>query len=345
MHRFHRVAAVAAALAVSVLGACQPGTSTPTGGTIDPCLTGTGITCDASFGHLAGTPSATATPQGRLAVVLGGTGSIPQNSSKLVSTLRDAGFHVVSLRYRSSIGTGTACPAASSFGDLECFRRFRSETLFGENVADPTGAAYDSASVQISQADSVMNRLLHLVGYLAATAPTEGWSQYLQGGETCTSFNATYAACDLDWSKVVVVGHSLGSGVGLYLSKFVTLDRVVLLSGSFDEAVSGPNITVAPWVTEGGFATPASSMYGLQHTNEPNFAPTRAEWNALGMAGPLTSVDTQTAPYGGSHQLTTSLTPACTTDPNREHNSTAQDQCTPGTPAQLAPAWVFLTGA
>ena len=57
---------------------------------------------------------------------------------------------------------------------------FRSETTFGGGVTDPDGGSYDHALVSISQANSVMNRLLKLVDYLNVIAPTAGWGDFQQ---------------------------------------------------------------------------------------------------------------------------------------------------------------------
>ena len=62
-----------------------------------------------------------------------------------------------------------------------------------------------------------------------------------------------------------------------------------------------------------------------------------AAWRAL--------LDGASAPYGGAHQLSTAITPACPFDSVQKHNSTAQDLCTPGSPPVLGPAWKFLAGS
>ena len=343
---------VALVAAVTVLAAScqQPGTGTgpgtPSGSIpVDPCATSAALACDPLQVNLAYLPQGT--PRHQLAIVLNGTGAQPLGYTKLSSSLQAAGFAVAAVRYSSSAGTPAACPDSNAANDPDCHRAFRSEVTFGGNVADPTGHAYDSASVTVSQTSSLVNRTLRLVDYLASHYPNDGWSEYqARTAGVCTTVDPVYGVCDLDWSKVVLVGHSLGAGEALYLSKFHAVSRVVMLSGPFDENTdSGTGaITVAPWITEGGFATPSSSTYGLTNTVEPNFAATSAAWDALGLAGPQASVDGALAPYGGSQQLTTSLTPACTT-PSSHHNSTAQDLCVNGTPPKLTMAWQFMAGA
>ena len=78
----------------------------------------------------------------------------------------------------------------------------------------------------------------------------------------------------------------------------------------------------------------------------PGAAPTRlpawGELPALGLAGPVASVDAGLQAVGSSHQLTTTIQPSCPLDSNQKHNSTAQDLCTPS--AFLAPVWTYLAG-
>jgi hypothetical protein len=305
---------------------------------VDPCATQAGITCDSVQTHIALRPAANA--RGQLALVLNGAGAQPLGYTKLINDLSARGFHVIGLRYASGAGTAVACPESVATSDPDCNRRFRSEMVYGENVASPNGPGYDSATVSIDAKNSIVNRTAQLLEYLRVRFPTEGWDQFQQrNGATCTP-NPRYAQCDVDWSKVVSVGHSLGAGNALYLAKANRLAGVSMLSGPIDTFGASPAIVVAPWITEGGFVTPVSVMWGLTHTSETTTLNERAIWDALGLAGPLTSVDNATSPYGGSHQLTTS-TPAGCNISGASHNSTAQDICTTG---NLGPTWATMAG-
>ncbi len=329
-----------------VVAGCAP-LGTPSSGThfINPCATQSGIACDSVTGHMASGPTGSAALN-KLAIVFNGFGAQPLAYTKLQSTLTAAGFHVIGLRYASATGTGSACPQSNAVSDPECHRKFRSEVTFGGSVTDPSGAAFDSPAVSVDLKNSVVNRLYQLVQVLISSYPTEGWEQFQQRtGATCDNVNTIYGACELDWSKVVVVGHSLGAGEALYLSKFKNVDRVAMLSGPFDEYNDGTTITVAPWIAEGGFATAPSRMFGLTHLGENNYAAQSAAWTTLGMSPAQFSVDAQLPPYSGAQQLTTNQIPACLTDATPKHNSTGQDLCVPGSPPTLSPAWKFLAGA
>ena len=339
-----KLGSVAVAMCCIAMGvACTTGGGLSFGGppTIDPCATEAGITCDPTFGHIVATPSGT--PRGELVVFFHGAGAQPLAYTKLTAALSSQGFHVINLRYVGGVGTSVACPQSIAVSDPECHRKFRAETVFGEGVADPDGHAYDWSGGSIDNKNSVMNRLLELVRYLAAADPSQGWGQFQQTSSgVCTSVNTTYGPCNLNWSKVITMGHSLGSGVALYLSKVFPVHRAGLISGPFDQFNDGSSVTVAPWIAEGGFATPPSRIYGFQHEGEPGAATTFAGWNALGLAGPVASVDAGLQAVGSSHQLTTTIQPSCPLDSNQKHNSTAQDLCTPS--AFLAPVWTYLAG-
>lgn len=326
---------------------------TPSGGggggpsnvvSVNPCVPDPATSCDSLQPNVATNPVVPAL--GKLVLLFHGAGAQPAAYSKLASTLAGAGFHVLNIRYSGATGTNAACPQSGAGSDPDCHRRFRSELVFGENVEDPTGTSYNHSLISVSKANSVMNRALKLLDYLIATYPTRGWEQFRAPSGGGCLFNVTYGACNIDWSKTVVMGHSLGSGVALYLSKFFGVNRVGMISGPFDQYNDGVSITVAPWITEGSFTTPTANMFGLQHQWEPNVAGTLASWDALGLPGSgMTSVDGGSPPYGGAQKLSTNLSPVCPFDSAQRHNSTAQDLCTPGSPPQLTPAWLYLAGA
>jgi len=341
--RTMRAALAAVTTAVAVLSACATPVGPPAAShTVDPCTTDPAITCDAAFGHIA-TPGSGAL-RGRLVLFFNGTGAQPLAYTKLLGALAGSGYHTIGVRYPSGVGTASACPDANAGTQPDCHRAFRAETVFGRGVPDPEGYAADSPAVNVSPANSVVNRVLQLVESLRVAYPSEGWGQFQRRNSAGCQVDPTYGECDLDWSKVVVMGHSLGAGVALYLSKLHRVSRVGMLSGPFDEYRDGATVTVAPWIAEGGFATGSAAMFGLSHTGEPNDEAQTAAWNALGMAGPRVSVDSGSAPWGGAQQLTTSITPACLTDVAGEHNSTAQNLCTPGDPPVLRTAWLTLAG-
>jgi hypothetical protein len=331
-------------MVLAVASACAtPAAPPPASHTIDPCLTGSGISCDPVQGHIATRPNGSA--KQRLVLLFNGSGAQPLAYTKVLGALSKAGYHSIGIRYASNKGTGAACPQEDAATHPDCHRAFRAETVFGELVADPSGLALDSPAVSVDAANSVMNRVLQVVEHLRLAYPSEGWEQYqLRDGSTCTVVDPTYGVCALDWSKVVVMGHSMGSAIALYLAKHFEVARVAMISGPFDHYSDGSGVTVAPWIAEGGFETPTVLMFGLSHSNEPTHDAQDTVWTTLGMGGPTASVDSGSAPWGGVQRLVTSRQPACLADSEAAHNSTAQNLCTPGDPPALRSAWVTLAG-
>ncbi len=338
-----RMAALAvAALAIIAAGCVQPAQSgSGNAWTIDGPQADPAITSENQYPSVAYAPTSAA--RGQLAVVFHGTGASPQAHFELYSALRADGYHVIGLRYSASVGTQAACPddVAATFPD--CHREARSETVFGAGVTDPDGNSYDHPGLNISQANSVYNRLAKLVEWLDTKAPAKGWGQFQQStGGTCDNVHPTYDVCDLDWSKISAVGHSQGAGVALYLGKFFQLNAIGLLSGSFDAFDDGGGVyTVAPWITEGGMDTPASDIRSLTHLGDYSLERILAVHNALGIPG--ADVSATLAPPYASNRLITNLASTCPWDGAPGHNSTAVDLCTPD--HAYVNAWKALAGS
>lgn len=340
------VAVLAAVLVAATAVACTPTPGGPGGPTtsweVDPQDTDAALTSDTLAPNLAYLPTAPAV--GRLTVILAGTSAGTRNFAELTGVLRNAGHHVVVLRYSNGLGTPAACPDAVATTEPDCFRAFRSEITFGGSVADPDGQAYDHPVASVDAAASVVNRLLKLLDHLHSIAPTSGWDQFQQrSAGVCDQLEPTYGACDADWSRITAVGHSQGAGVALYLGKFFALERVVMLSGSFDAFhLGGGDYVAASWVDEAPLEVPAAAVATFFHTSDPDLGRMRAVADAVGVPGTEVSVSSSAPPYGGSQRLITSTGSTCPWDPSGNHNSTAVDICTPD--LAYADAWASLVG-
>lgn len=325
-------AVVLVAGVMALVAACAPQPGGPSGPasswSIDPAATDPQLPSDTVSPNLAYLP--TGPEAGRLSVILPGTGAGTSNFGELSGALRQAGHHVIVLRYSNSLGTPAACPDAAALTDPDCFRTFRSEVTFGASVPDPDGASYDHPVATVDGPRSVTNRLLELLEHLNGIAPTAGWDQFqLSTGGTCDQVDANYGACAADWSKVTAVGHSQGAGVGLYLAKFFPLDRVVMLSGAFDAYhLGGTSYVPAPWITEAPLAVAPADVSTFFHTSDVDLGRMRSVADAVGVPGAEVSVNGNTPPYG-SNRLITSVGSTCPWDPYGNHNSTAVDICTP----------------
>lgn len=344
MKSFVRIVGVAAAVVLTAAACAQPSSGGSGGGgggwTVDPSAADPATQSDPGLG-VNKVYSPTTTSRNALAIVMHGTSSVPAAHDSVASALRSDGYHVILLRYSATLGTQGACPDTAVLTDPDCHRVFRHETTFGAGVADPDGIARDHVTANVSSANSVINRVLKLVDYMATTFPTSGFEQFQQKtGGTCDVMNTTYGACELDWSKVAAMGHSQGAGVALYMAKFYSLRASALFSGTYDAWLDSGAATAAPWTGEADFDTPAGSIRTLMHTNDYGAARVRAVADAVGV--PVPEVSATVTPFT-SNRLVTSLTPQCPWDGAPGHNSTSVDGCVPG--GSYYDAWRFMAGS
>lgn len=159
---------------------------------------------------------------GYLLVSLGGTNSLPSDLDAFDRVAVNMGFQVLALDYPNSV----ISTAARTSSEPQAFRRFRQEVV--------TGAA-QSDLVQIDRANSLEGRLAALLVYLGPT-----WAEFLRDGEPV-------------WEKIVVVGHSQGSGHAAYLGKRHALRGVLLLAGPQDTLADG---SPAEWLAASSSTDP-----------------------------------------------------------------------------------------
>lgn len=345
-HALRAVVAIALSLVV-LAGACQPDPvgsgSSPRLDNIDPNLTDPDIPSDTARPQFSIRPSTS--PRNRLAVLFNGTGGSPSSLTTLARSLAADGYHVIGLRYESSLGTLDACPPTSVVLDPDCHRRLRSEVVYGQNVPPtPNDPGQNHPMASVTAATSVMNRLLAFVQYLKATFPEAGWGQYqvLDGAAACGRTNTVYGQCDLDWDQIVTMGFSQGAGVALYLGKHRELDRIGLLSGPFDAFGSSPNYVPAGWLGE-PFATDNDDIAALLHPEDAHVGRQRAALTALGLTEAEVDVTLVDPPYWNSRRLVTTAEPQCPfPDPLWAHNATVGGGCTQT--GLHADAWRYLVG-
>lgn len=181
-----------------------------------------------------------ATPRHRLFFFIGGTGSIATNSLAIDRVFAKWGYHAVSIDYNNTV---IAVSCAHSL-DPTAFDRYRKAIITGAEVSD---------KIKVSPANSILNRFEKLLVYLAAQDAKGGWREFLKHGKP-------------DWSKIVVAGHSQGSGHAGYIGKMFDVDRVLMFSGPQDymDELNKP----APWQT-GASATPPGRFYAFLSKNDP----------------------------------------------------------------------------
>ena len=219
-------------------------------------------------------------------------------------------------RTRTPQAVGELCK-----NDLTCYGTVRRDDF---NGTDP------SSFSDVAPDQSIAARLADLLSYLASKYPSEGWVT-LSG-----------------WRKGQL-GHDRG---GRPLSRWWRCRihrqgredrgrRHAVLGGRLDDHVAAGGCHLP----DNRAPTPLSRYVGFDHTGDPFYPKIRTDWTALGLdeLGPATSVDHQSAPYAGSHQLITSV--AVPPEILATHDSTAVDSATPmcpdGTP-EFAPVWRYM---
>lgn len=232
----------------------------------------------------------------KLFLFIGGTDSAPDDYAFFLDHAGKVGLDVLSLSYPNSVPAA----ALSNIPDSTVFDTYRNEICFGSSVSD---------QVTVDTLNSIHTRAVKLLIYLDVNYPSQNWGQYL------TSEN------ELNWSKIVVGGHSQGAGHAAYFAKKYEVSRVTMFSGPNDYSTyfSKP----ADWLTQDG-ATPVSKFYALLHVGDElvPYSFQVANLRALGMLGmgeSPTLSDALAFPFNNANALSVNILSSS------NHNSTIGD--------------------
>ncbi len=220
----------------------------------------------------------------KLLLFIGGSASNPADYNLISDYAATIGLDVINLSYPNEVA---AAPLGAS-ADKFIFDNYREEVCFGTAVSN---------AVTVDVFNSITTRATKLVLYLNKTYPDQNWGQYLTATNT------------LQWSKIIVAGHSQGSGHACYLGKKKLVDRVVMFSGPND--YSSYYSAAANWLTQAG-QTPLTKYFALLHTQDEivPFSNQLANLKGLGLlsAGQNpTLVDNLTAPYSNAQALSLNI--------------------------------------
>jgi hypothetical protein len=187
------------------------------------------------------------------------------------------GYHVVYLMYPNDM----AAAVCQDDEDESTFEKFRREIISGEDL---------DARVSVDRVNSIEHRLLRLIQWLAENRAVEGWRQYLVDDR-------------VDWSRVVLAGHSQGGGHAQLLAKDHSVARVVVLGSPKD--YNHRHGRPAAWY--GGGATPAGRMFALVHEQDTQACGYEQQLENLRASGLTTvaDIDRLEPPYGHAQVLTT----------------------------------------
>jgi dienelactone hydrolase len=259
-----------------------------------------------------------AAKRNRLFVYLPGTRALAHRYTMLTQEAARSGLHAISLRYVNNFAVNfEVCPYMN---DVDCYEDVRKEIIYAEDALE---------SLEITRANSVVNRLVKLLLYLDEQHPGEGWRQYVgPDGEP-------------DWSSIVISGHSQGAGHATMIARDNRVARLIVFAWA-DVAAGG----LAPWIAP-PFATPPEDCYAFEHVRDRGVQVRRMMWKELGMSAlqPEVNVDTAEPQYRHSRTLSTNIEPVKDKDYAGPHNSVAVDDFTPladdGTPV-MQPVWRYL---
>lgn len=258
-------------------------------------------------------------PKNKLFVFLPGTSGFPSVYTLIAKKAANLGYHSIGLMYPNG---SEIYIASGSNPDNTSFGRCRQEIFEGTD---------QSAALSINPDNSIKGRLTKLLEYLKSQNPNQNWGQYLINGQ-------------VDWSKIIIAGHSQGGGHALYISKKVSVHKAIAFASIDWNAFLGES---ASWISETG-ATPVSKIYSFNSVNDQifSYANVVTQLNDLGLPGSPVSIDNNNSPYQNSHRLITSATPAISILVP-DHNLICLDQYIPKTPSGLVipsidNAWTYL---
>ncbi len=174
-------------------------------------------------------------PSGYLVVYLPGTGGLATGGDavQVLNVATQDCLHGISLSYPDVTAAAIDC---FHDPDPDCYEKWRLQKLDG---------VQRSPHLSTTPANSIENRLLKLLEFLARTYPSEGWNRYIDG-------NA------VRWDHIVVAGLSQGGGMAAMIGHVHLTARVVMFASITDAVgpVTGPS---PAWVAKPSMSTVSRS--------------------------------------------------------------------------------------
>jgi hypothetical protein len=257
------------------------------------------------------------TAKNKLFLFFPGTGGVPFNTRLLLKHAANLGYHSIGLNYPNIKAINELC---INVADTTCHSRARLEVYDGIDRHD---------SLNVNPPNSIKNRTLKLLQYLATTYPSENWGQYYNGST-------------INWNKIIISGHSQGGGHAGIISKLNTVDRVVMFAAT--DWIQ-PLARYADWITWSSTTT-SDKYYGFIHQQDEGIGLNLQQntWTKYGMNayGNIVFADTTTLPYNNTHQIYTNIPPA--NNPTKFHGCIVADAYMPmnGAISAFADIWTHL---
>ncbi len=176
----------------------------------------------------------------KLVLMIEGTGASAESMRAIDSLFATMGYHVISIDYKNNV-ISTVCEHSQ---DSACSYDFRKEIITGAPVSDKT---------EVDSANSLLNRFRTFLQFLVVKDPDGGWAHYMKKGKP-------------KWERIIVAGHSQGSGHAAMLGKMFRVNRVLIFSGPQDYLVDMNR--PSPWLSDKS-ATPEKRYYAFLNLKDP----------------------------------------------------------------------------
>ena len=221
----------------------------------------------------------------QLLVFIPGTGGKGTGAKDFCALAANDGFHVVELAYPSNISMSTF----HNSNDPDAFQKARENVIYG---------TAPFKTLDTGETNSIQNRLIKLLNYLAATYPQENWQQFL------------VSKGNVDYSKLVLAGQSQGGGHAAFIAMQHEVARVLMFGSpkDFNVHFSQP----AKWYSATN-ATPLNRYFSFVHSADDHNGCTYEQqlenYKALKLMPryPIVNVDDTPAPYQHTRLLTSKI--------------------------------------
>jgi hypothetical protein len=250
----------------------------------------------------------------KLFVWLPGTKAVPKQYRYVLAEAALNGFNAIGLEYPNGTEVNALCASST---DPNCWGGVRFEILTGID---------STPLVNVNAANSIEQRLIDLLGYLAKRYPKQNWGAFLSNGQP-------------KWSWIEVGGHSQGAGQAGFIAKESSVAGACMIESPVD---ANAYIPAAAWLSESPLTSTATQYgFGNELDSFADFARMTLDWSLMGLSGPLVDVDQSSPPYFQTHQLFTSKGFRI---PLNSHDYPVMDYITPigsnGVPT-FAPVWIY----
>jgi hypothetical protein len=264
------------------------------------------------------------TGRGRLVLFLPGTGATPFLYREFPKNAASLGFHALGLMYPNDSAINVLSQQFAP-SDPDAAGNARLEVIDGSDRV---------SFLVVNTINSIQHRLLKALQYLQSTYPLQGWGQYCSGSS-------------VRWDKLIVCGHSQGSGMAAMLAKTRVTDRCIIFTG-MDWWTGGTPPRPYNWMFTSP-QTPVDRWYSFAHERDQflDFAEMQVAAAALDVSryGSPERVESSSAGYRSRHFLSTNLEPA-STQSSSYHGCPVVDAATPrqadGVTPVFKPVWDYL---